>query len=53
MALRTYLMGMIAILYLALFVSERDDGVEFGGLLGWEYPEKDADRNGYSKAQNN
>lgn len=52
MSLRVYLMGMIAIPSLALFVSERDDGVELSGLLGWEYPEKDADRNGHNKAQN-
>jgi len=39
--------------YQALFVSKRFDGIEFGGLLGREYPEKDADRNGHNKAQNN
>ena len=52
MELRTYIMEMNPDFYRALFVSERDDGVELGGLLGREYPEKDADRNGHSKAQN-
>ena len=52
MSLWACLKGMIASFSLDLFVSEGDDGIELGGLLGREDPEKDADGHGHNKTQN-
>jgi hypothetical protein len=44
-------MGIIASLGFVLFVSKRFDGIEFGGLLGREDPEKNTDRNRNEKTK--